>query len=94
MALLSAAWLAAHEGHALLAVQALARFDAADRTGGEFGPGTFIRRSVGLLWARLRAEAGDAIVAQARAAAEDLSDAEALRQVLEGADRRGDDGCS
>ena len=86
MALLSAAWLAAHQGQALLAVQALARFDAPGGTGAEFGPGTFIRRSVGLLWARLRAEAGDAGAAEARASAEDLSDAEVLRQVLAGAD--------
>ena len=82
MALLSAAWLAGHEQRSDLAVQALARFDAPGRTGSEFGPGTFIRRSVGQLWARLRADLGDDRVVEGRAAAEDLSDVETLRRVM------------
>jgi predicted ATPase/DNA-binding winged helix-turn-helix (wHTH) protein len=82
MALLSAGWLAAHEQQPEQAAWVLARFDAAGRTGGEFGPGTFIRRSVGQLWARLRADLGDPALAQARDEADTLSDGEALRRVL------------
>jgi hypothetical protein len=82
MALLSAAWLACHDGHPQLAAQLLARFDAPNRTGAEFGSGTFIRRSIGLLWARLRAELGDGALAEERAQAELLSDGEALRLAL------------
>lgn len=82
MALLSAGWLACHEGRPQLAARLLARFDAPHRTGAEFGPGTFIRRSIGLLWARLRAELGDAVLAEARAEAEMLSDGEVLRGAM------------
>jgi len=82
MALLGGAWLALHDGRPALAVRLLARFDAPGRTGSEFGPGTFIRRSVALLWARLRAALGDAAVAAERAAAEEMSDAEVIRELL------------
>lgn len=82
MALLGIAWLACHEGRPRLSAQLLARFDAPNRTGAEFGPGTFIRRSIGQLWARLRAELGDAEMAEQRAAAEMSSDGELLRMAL------------
>jgi hypothetical protein len=82
MALLSAAWLAAHEGRAEVAALLLARFDAPGRTGAEFGPGTFIRRSVGRLWAELRGELGDDGLARQRAAADEVSDRDALQRAL------------
>ncbi len=82
MALLSGAWLACHEGRPELAARLLARFDAPHRTGAEFGPGTFIRRSIGLLWARLRAELDNRALAEERAMAEGQADGEVLRIAL------------
>lgn len=54
MLLLPLAWLAVHEEQHDLAALLLARFDAPQRTGGEFAPGTYIRRSMDDLWSRLR----------------------------------------
>ena len=82
MALLAGAWLALHEGRPGLAAQLLARFDAPGRTGSEFGPGTFIRRSVGMLWPRLRAALGDEGLAESCASAEATADAVLLERLL------------
>lgn len=84
MLLLSAAWLAFHEGRAELAARLLARFDGAGRTGAEFGPGTFIRRSVAALWPRLRAHLDDGRLAALREHADEASASEMLRVLLAG----------
>jgi predicted ATPase/DNA-binding winged helix-turn-helix (wHTH) protein len=82
MAQLALAWLAWHEQRPAAAARMLGRFDAPQRTGGEFGPGTYIRRSTDALWLLLQQQLGAADVAAQRAAAEGLSDAAALQQVL------------
>jgi predicted ATPase/DNA-binding winged helix-turn-helix (wHTH) protein len=82
MLLLAAAWLAWHEGRAALAARLLARFDGPGRTGAEFGPGTFIRRSVASLWSTLRGGLSDGELAQWRERADDASEAEMLRELM------------
>lgn len=84
MLLLSGAWLAFHEGHAELAARLLARFDGPGRTGQEFGPGTFIRRSVSTLWSRLRQHMDDGQLAALRDRADASSATEMLRVLMAG----------
>jgi predicted ATPase/DNA-binding winged helix-turn-helix (wHTH) protein len=84
MLLLAAAWLAMHGSRPELAARLLGRFDGAGRTGSEFGPGTFIRRSVATLWSRLRAQLDDGALAALRERADDASEAELLREALGG----------
>jgi hypothetical protein len=82
MLLLAGAWLALHAARPSLAARLLGRFDGPGRTGAEFGPGTFIRRSVAALWSRLRAHLDDGELAVLRERADDASEAEQLRDVL------------
>lgn len=82
MLLLAGAWLALHEARHTLAARLLGRFDGPGRTGSEFGPGTFIRRSVATLWSRLRTRLDDGELADLRERADDASEAELLREVL------------
>lgn len=56
------------------------------RTGSEFGAVTFIRRSVGLLWPRLRAALGDEGLAESCASADTVADAVLLERLLATAD--------
>lgn len=80
MVLLPLAWLAAHERRDETAALLLARFDAPRRTGGEFGPGTYIRRSMDALWTTLRATLDDEHLARLRAEAEATSDDMAIER--------------
>lgn len=78
MALLPLAWLAWHEGRAEAAARLLAAFDAPGRTGAEFGPGTYIRRSMDALWALLESRLDAARLAALRDAARAETDEGAI----------------
>jgi len=87
MVLLPLAWLAAHEGRHDTAVLLLARFDAPQRTGSEFAPGTYIRRSMDLLWARLQESMDAEALARLRSEAAAATDDAVIERALSAARR-------
>jgi predicted ATPase/DNA-binding winged helix-turn-helix (wHTH) protein len=85
MVLLPLAWLAWHEGRHADAALLLACFDAPGRTGAEFGPGTYIRRSTDALWAHLRHALDPEALQTLEAEAASLGDEQALAREGQGA---------
>lgn len=75
---LAFAWLALHEDRSGAAARLLGWFDSPKRSGGQYGPGTYVRRSCDTLARRLESRLGTTGFAELRGQGDTLGDEAAL----------------